>query len=278
MRKIFFAMSIMLVFMITAAVIIYDPANQAVIQNESITIDPGLVLVFGGGGNSGIVIGDSAAIVIDTKMMGSSEELYKLAKEKTGTKPLIVINTHYHRDHTSGNKYYKGSRILIGNYEKDFLLKNIDSENQPTDFVKDSLLIDLGNEKVHLYNLGRAHTYDDMVVYLSNRNILFTGDLIFNHTNPVLVEESGTRVQDWIKKLGIILEYWSGSKIVPGHGKIGDKEMVQSMRQYFIDMTDAVENPDKEKQLIEKYADWAKISGRTSPENTIAFIKKTEAK
>ena len=210
--------------------------------------------------------------------MGASEELYNTAKEKAGQKTMIVINTHYHGDHVKGNKLFKGSRIYIGSYEKGFLDKNIDAENQPTDFVKDSLLIDLGSEKVHLYNVGRAHTYNDLVVYLSNRNVLFTGDLIFNKINPVLKEESGARVSQWIHVLDTILSRWGDSKIIPGHGQAGNKEMVISLRQYFIDMTEAATDSNKENQLKDKYKDWTTFPGMTSPDKTIEYIKLHDAR
>jgi glyoxylase-like metal-dependent hydrolase (beta-lactamase superfamily II) len=247
-------------------------------QEEIVPIDQSLTLILGGGGNSGIILGDSAVVVIDTKMMGASEDLYKIAKEKAGPKPIIVINTHYHGDHVKGNKFFKGSRIYIGSYEKDFLHNNIDAENQPTDFVKDSLLIDLGSEKVHLYNLGQAHTFNDLVVYLSNHNVLFTGDLIFNKVNPVLKEESGASVSQWIQVLDMILSRWGDSKIVPGHGQAGNKSMVISLHQYFIDMTDAGIDSSKENQLKEKYKDWMTYTGMVSPEKTIEYIKRHNAK
>jgi glyoxylase-like metal-dependent hydrolase (beta-lactamase superfamily II) len=277
-KKIFVSIVIGLAVLLTGATILYYPAVRSMIQQETVPIDPSLTLVLGGGGNSGIILGDSAVVVIDTKMMGASEDLYKFAKEKAGLKPIIVINTHYHGDHVKGNNFFKGSKIYTGSYEKEFLHKNIDADNQPTDFVKDSLLIDLGSEKVHLYDLGRAHTFNDLVVYLSNHNVLFTGDLIFNKVNPVLKEESGARVSQWIRVLDTILNRWSGSKIIPGHGKFGDKEMVVSMRQYFIDMTAAAEDPRKENQLKNKYSDWMKLPGMSSPGKTIEYIKLTEMK
>jgi cyclase len=277
-KKIFISIGIGLALVLTGATIVYYPALHSMIQQETVPIDPGLMVVLGGGGNSGIILGDSTVVVIDTKMMGASEDLYKTAKEKAGQKPIIVINTHYHGDHVKGNKFFKGSKIYTGSYEKEFLHKNIDAENQPTDFVKDSLLIDLGSEKVHLYNLGRAHTFNDLVVYLSNRNVLFTGDLIFNKINPVLKEESGARVSQWIHVLDTILSRWGNSKIVPGHGIIGDKEMVVSMRKYFSDMTAAAEDPHKNNQLENKYSDWMKLPGMSSPGKTIEYIKMTEIK
>jgi glyoxylase-like metal-dependent hydrolase (beta-lactamase superfamily II) len=273
-KRIVISVGITLLVILIGGVIIFYPMIRFMTQKEIVQLDPSLTLMIGGGGNSGILIGDSAVIVIDTKMMSNSEDVYKYAKDKAGQKPIIVINTHYHGDHVKGNKFFKGDRIYIGSYEKEFLLKNIDPENQPTDFVKDSLLIDLGNEKVHLYNLGQAHTMNDLVVYLSNRHILFTGDLIFNRINPVLKKESGANVPRWIGILDTILSRWGDSKIVPGHGQVGDKEMVVSMRQYFIDMTAAVTDPSK----MDKYKNWMTMPSMASPEKTVEYIKSSETK
>jgi cyclase len=277
-KKIFIGIGIGLIVVIVCAGIFLYPTIRFMTEKETIHVDPNFTLVLGGGGNSGILVGDSAVVVIDTKMMGNSEDLYKLAKEKAGQKPIIVINTHYHSDHVNGNKHYKGSKIYIGNYEKEFLQKNIDTENQPTDIVKDSLLIDLGTEQVHLYNVGQAHTFHDLVVYLSNRHVLFTGDLIFNNVNPVLKEASGADVSQWIHVLELLMNRWGDSKIVPGHGPVGDKEMIVTMHQYFIDMTTAATDSSKEYRLIDKYSGWMTLPGMTSPQKTIEYIRMTDRK
>jgi cyclase len=277
-KKIFIRIGIGLLAVLLVAGIKFYPSIQFMLHKEIVQLDPTLTVVLGGGGNSGIIVGDSAVVVIDTKMMGNSEELYKLAKEKAGQRPKIVVNTHYHPDHVRGNKFFKGSKIYIGNYEKEFLQENIEPENLPTDVVKDSLTIDLGNEQVHLYNLGQAHTLNDVVVYLPNHNVLFTGDLIFNRVNPVLKDESRAKVSQWIHVLDIILSKWGNSQIIPGHGKIGDKEMVISMRQYFRDMTTAAMDPSKEKKLIEPYKDWMTLPNMSSPEKSIEYIKMSEMK
>jgi glyoxylase-like metal-dependent hydrolase (beta-lactamase superfamily II) len=113
---------------------------------------------------------------------------------------------------------------------------------------------------------------NDVVVYLSNRHILFTGDLVFNHINPVLKKESGANVSRWIALLDTIVTRWGDSKIIPGHGPVGNKEMVMSVRQYFIDMTAAVKDPG----MVDKYKDWMTMPGMASPEKTIDYIKNTE--
>jgi glyoxylase-like metal-dependent hydrolase (beta-lactamase superfamily II) len=278
MKKILLGIVIVLVVVVIGVIVAFYPALRSMFKTEVVQVDPGLTLVLGGGGNSGILVGDSAVIVIDTKMMGNSKELFEVAKQKAGTKTIMVINTHYHPDHVGGNKFFKGSRIYIGNYEKEFLRKNIDAENQPTDVVKDSLLIDLGNEKVHLYDLGQAHTWHDVVVYLENRRLLFTGDLIFNHVNPVLEKESGSSVSLWIRVLDVIRNRWENSRIVSGHGAIGGRELVEAERQYFQDMTAAALESGKESQMTEAYKDWLKLPGMSSPARTIEYIRMTEGK
>ena len=273
MKKILIIIGLGLVVLLAAAGIILYPSLKVMLHTEIIQLDPTLTVVQGGGGNSGIIVGDSAVIIIDTKMMGKSEDLFKLAKEKAGKKPLIVVNTHFHRDHVSGNKYYKGSPIYIGNYEKSFLEKNVDPENQPNQFVKDSCAINIGGDEVLLYDLGRAHTTHDLVVYLPKHGVLFTGDLVSNRINPVLKDESSANVTLWIGVLDTIVSRWSSSRIIPGHGNYGDKGIVLAMRQYFLDLTEAAKDPTKANQLTKKYSDWLTMPSMSSPEKTVEYIK-----
>ena len=272
-RKVLFIFGILIILVTAVFFLIMHHTYRAFMREETIPIDSKLLVVLGGGGNSGLLLTDSALVVIDTKMSGAAEKLFMLAKEKAGSKPVIVINTHYHGDHVGGNHFYKGSRIYIGSYDKDFLMKNIRPGDQPTDFVKDSLMLDLGDELLTLRNLGQAHTFDDMVVYLKNRKILFAGDLVQNHTNPFLIKESGADVDKWIKALGCIRCHYQVKMLVPGHGSLGDSTMVRDMKQYFDDMKTAASNPAQEKELVAKYKHWTAMPAMASPEKTISYIR-----
>jgi len=263
---------VLLVLIITAGFIFY-PAYHFFFQKETLQPDNKLTIISGGGGNSGVLVTDSAILVIDTKMGGDAEDLYKLVKQKAGNKPVMVINTHYHGDHTKGNHWFKGSKIYIGDYDKSFLQKEVDPENMPNIFVKDSLVLDLGNETIMMYDMGQAHTYHDMIVYLKNRKTLFTGDLVFHNINPVLKRNSGADLDKWIKVLGKIQSKLEVVTVVPGHGKTGGKELLASMKQYFEDMRTAANNPGKEKEMKEKYKDWMELPMMTSPGATIDYIR-----
>ncbi len=260
--------------LIVAGLVIYFlPAYSFFFNTEIDNIDVNLTIYRGGGGNSCLLVADSAVVVIDTKMMGSAEELYKMAKEKAGKKPIIVINTHSHGDHVKGNHYYKGSKIYIGNYDKEYLKREIAEENMPTDFIKDSLTLYLGNETVEIVNLGQAHTYNDMVIYLRSRKMLIVGDLVFNNVNPVLKTANGADVDKWMKILETILSKWEIKTIVPGHGILGGTEIARSLLQYFKDMKTAAADPAKESGIKTKYKDWTTLPGMASPSLTIDFIR-----
>jgi Zn-dependent hydrolases, including glyoxylases len=271
-KKILLGLAAVIILIVAGFFIFIYPLYRSFLKTETVQFDSSLTIVLGGGGNSGILVTDSAVVVIDTKMSKSAVALSKLVKEKAGKNKIIVINTHYHSDHINGNNLYKGSEIIIGNYEKDFLQKNVAPELFPNTFVKDSLILALGKDTLLLYNLGQAHTFCDMVVYLKGRKLLFSGDLIFEKMNPVLKKESGADIDKWIKVLDNILAR-DIKTIVPGHGKIGGKEIAVSLKQYFEDMKIAASDPAKEAELKAKYSAWFNMPFMASPDKTIQYIK-----
>jgi glyoxylase-like metal-dependent hydrolase (beta-lactamase superfamily II) len=273
-KRIILIIAIVLVVITAVGAILFYPAYRFMFQEGAHTVDKDLTIVQGGGGNSGVLITDSAVVVIDTKMGGDAEKLYNLAKSKAGTKKIIVINTHFHGDHVKGNLLYKGSDIYIGAYDQKFLQDNITPENMPNRFVKDSLTINCGNELICLYNLGQAHTWNDMVVLLKTRKVLFAGDLIFHKVNPFLNRESGAHVDKWIGALDQMLKIPGIEMVVPGHGPTGDRSMIESMRNYFLDMKAAAADPSKEKEMKLKYKDWMELPMMTSPGATMEYIRK----
>jgi glyoxylase-like metal-dependent hydrolase (beta-lactamase superfamily II) len=271
-RIILVAGIILVVLLVAAAVYIY-PTYKFFFQEGKVAVDKDLTIIQGGGGNSGILVTDSAVIVIDTKMSSDAEKLYQQAKEKAGRKKIIVINTHYHGDHVRGNHFYNGSDIYIGAYDEKFLKDDLSVENMPNRFVKDSIIINLGNEILCLYNLGQAHTWNDMIVLLKYRNVVFTGDLVFYHINPFLKKESGANVDKWIAALDKILRIPGITMFVPGHGQPGDRSIVEAERGYFEDMKAAANDPSKENTMKEKYKDWSEMPMMTSTGVTIDYIR-----
>ena len=74
-KKILLITGILLVVIIVFAVVYIYPSYKFFFTGGTIPIDKNLTIIQGGGGNSGILVTDSAVVVIDTKMSSDAEKL-----------------------------------------------------------------------------------------------------------------------------------------------------------------------------------------------------------
>jgi glyoxylase-like metal-dependent hydrolase (beta-lactamase superfamily II) len=242
---------------------------------HTVQYDPQLTLVLGGGGNSCILTSDSVVLVVDSKMKDAAKNLYDQVKQIAGNKPIILVNTHVHTDHTGGNSFYKGQTIIAGgNYDKDFWAKDAGAETMPTVWVKDSLVFKVSDETVTVLNLGfDAHTQSDVVVYLSNRKMLFAGDVVLNKAIPALFKKYDASSAGYLKAFDLMEKRFDIKTVVPGHGDIGGPEVIDNFRNYFRDMQTAAQDDSKKGELTAKYKDWNQIPIVMSPGATIRYMK-----
>lgn len=255
-----------------------------------VPIDNELTVVLGeGGGNSGILVSDSLVLVVDSKMGGAmgrlfgsagDKEFYKQVRRLAGNKPIVLVNTHIHADHAKGNYLYKGETIIAGgNYDKAMWAKENGDENMPTLWVKDSLTFKVGDETVTVLNMPfAAHTQSDVVVYLHNRKLIFTGDLVLNKKNPALFKRYNASSDGYLKAFDLMQQRFDIQTVVPGHGNIGGPWLIENFRQYFKDMQAVANNDPNKDELIDKYRRWTYIPFLMSPSVTAAYIAKEKGK
>jgi cyclase len=264
----------------TLYLIYLRPVMKTMEQTNVIKYDKDLTLIIGGGGNSGILVSDSLVIVIDTKMGDASEQLAKTVKELAGSKPILVVNTHYHSDHCGGNKYFEGQTILAGgNYTKEAWIKKGGEESMPNKWLKGEMDIKMGDDTATILNIDRnAHTESDVVVYLHKRKMLFAGDVILNKQVPALIGDIADPA-GYVEDFNMLTKRFNIEKVVPGHGPMGGIEIIENFRQYFSDMETAAKDDSKKSELVAKYKDWVQVPLIMSPGATISTIKKrNEAK
>ena len=251
------------------------PFMKAMKVMEVSTIDSTLTIFAGGGGNSGILSSDSLVVVIDTKVdQKSADSLYKLTKVIAGKKKILVINTHIHTDHVFGNKLFAGSDIWAGgNYTAEQWTKENGKEGVPNVWIKTKRDIPMGLDTLTVFNLGEnVHTASDVMVYSHRRKMLFTGDVVLNHTNPVLMGVADPLA--YIKTFDKLENTLIINAVIPGHGPIGGIEIINDFRTYFEDMKSAALDPSKKDAMKKKYNDWRGIPGAMSPGATIRKFEK----
>ncbi|MBS1684181.1 MAG: MBL fold metallo-hydrolase [Bacteroidetes bacterium] len=274
---------LLVVLAITAGVLylIYlRPFMNHMMVMETVHPDPQLTLVTGGGGNSGILTSDSAVLVVDTKMNKGATAFYEEVKKIAGNKPIIIVNTHIHSDHAKGNALYKGATIIAGaRYDKEQWASENGPGTLPGVWVSDSLILHLGDETVTILNLGfDAHTQSDVVVYLHNRQLLFTGDLVLNQQSPALFGRYCSSGRGYLAAFDTMESRFAIKTVVPGHGPIGGRDVIDTYRTFFQDMYVAALDHEKKPQLLTKYNTWWQIPFMMSPDATISYIEKEKQK
>lgn len=187
--------------------------------------------------NAGVVLGDGGPLLVDTCATERRTRRFLAAVgEVAGGAPVrIAVNTHLHGDHTYGNSLLPDSAVIVGHQATrdgliaDFLLADTPpiwspspdwgavGIRPPTVVVHDRLTIFAGTRPVELRHPGHpAHTHGDVVAWLPDDGVLFTGDLIFHEVTPLVFMGSvdgALRSLDWLAGFG-------AARVVPGHGAL----------------------------------------------------------
>lgn len=94
---------------------------------------------------------------------------------------------------------------------------------------KGTLSLTFGGRTVEFIEVGPAHSQGDAMAYLPNEKILFSADVLFIGSTPVMWAGP---VENWFAALDRILAL-DVDIIVPGHGPITDKEGVRQVKAYW---------------------------------------------
>ncbi|RXR26015.1 MBL fold metallo-hydrolase [Sphingobium fluviale] len=220
-----------------------------------------------GWNNAGLITDEDQSLLIDTlfglKLTG--EMLAVMADAVPAAKNIdFLVNTHNDADHIFGNQLVKGAHILASKAAADEFL-NVTPEDYrkifgnwqelgagahyihencaltvedaagvivtlPHEtFVKEKRL-KVGNKNVVLAAVGPAHSSGDVLVHSVEDRVVYTGDLLFNKSYPVLWEGS---IEGWIAACDHILSL-DVDVVMPGHGPIADKSSVTEFRTFMV--------------------------------------------
>ena len=202
-----------------------------------------LFMVSGIGGNIAVLANSGEALLIDAGSHLRTDELLAKVKELGCPKVGTLINTHWHFDHTDGNRNlaHAGASIIAQENTKKRLSSDTKMEifgitfpaappdALPATTFGEASTVEHGNERLHLTWVPNAHTDSDAYVHFEHADVIHTGDLVFNGFYP-LIDYS---TNGWIggqaagaQKVADLAK--SSTKIIPGHGPLADKQTVQN--------------------------------------------------
>jgi cyclase len=204
------------------------------------------------GANAGIIIGESAILVVDTLV--SAKEGQRLLKDikAISDKPIkYVVNTHYHLDHTFGNAEFAGlgtdiiSHINCADAMKKSAvdtLANADAYGltpedmegtrlvYPNITFTDKMGLDLGGLEVELIYIAPSHSKGSIVVLVPTEGVMFSGDILFADFHPYMADGD---IAGWQKTLDSITAL-NADKIIAGHGPLSTNKDLSDMKAYII--------------------------------------------
>ncbi|MBN2443159.1 MAG: MBL fold metallo-hydrolase [Spirochaetales bacterium] len=240
--------------------------------------DKELTIFVGGGGNSIVLRSENndQILIIDTKMMDYAKKMKEYIDDMGGNPEITIVNTHFHMDHVTGNENYPESKLITGDYPDEEWRKMTKQKHMPDIKIKpgDDYVMNIGTEVVTIKNMGHAHTSQDLIIYLKNRNILITGDILYQKRHPVLFESHGCDPDHWIDVINVLIKDYPGSVVIPGHGDITDESALVMLKEYFEEIKDAVGAKKKIADLRKKYNYLDGIPFMANFDTTLAYFKK----
>lgn len=101
------------------------------------------------------------------------------------------------------------------------------------------LSVFLGGQEVEVVHLGRAHTDGDALVHFPGLKVLHAGDLLFAGSYPYIGAEAGADTANWIAAIERAAS-WDVETVIPGHGRITDKQGFLKMAAYLSELREMV--------------------------------------
>ena len=196
-------------------------------------------------------------LLVDTGSAEAIGESLKVTIREVSEAPVRwVINTHSHGDHWLGNHAFADSDPeIIASEEAAGIIESEggtwrerinqmtggaagDSEIVvPETTVGETTERTFGNVAVTLRHVGNAHSPGDLVVHLTEQDVLLAGDVVFGEAAPATMDSD---VRHWIDTLEA-LEALEPKVVVPGHGRVGEAAILADLRGYLDTLWQTVE-------------------------------------
>jgi cyclase len=165
-------------------------------------------------------------IVVDTQFADTAAHLIEQLKNKSKKAFKLLVNTHHHGDHTSGNIAFKGivdtivahKNSLTNQKATALKSKNEDKQLYATETFDTNWSKKIGKEKITLHYFGAGHTNGDAIVHFEKANIVHMGDLVFNRRHPYIDRPGGANIANWITVLEkTVTTFNDDTKFICGH-------------------------------------------------------------
>jgi len=266
-------------FALAGMLAVYLYNRVTLLDHEALT--DSVYVIYGIGGNVAVLKTQRGAVIVDTMSFPiQGRRIRNLAEQLGGGPTQVVINTHYHSDHTHGNPAWPTGTHIVATERTRAYLEHFDSSfwegsaagTLPNDLFEESRELVVGGKTIRLFHPGRGHTGGDLVVLFVEDRVLHTGDLFFDRLYPNIDLEAGGSVQQWAGTLDRVLAL-EFDKVIPGHGPATDRARLLEFRRFIAELAAfARESAAAGKSLEQTLATADLESDRNFEEMSVPFL------
>ena len=237
--------------------------NAAPLETQRLAED--VTMLSGPGGSVVVLNGSDGKFVVDTFVAPAWPRLKK-ALDGLGNAPVkYVIDTHWHFDHTDNNAHLHaaGATVLAHENTKkrmsephdlpvlyrgpDGALAGLHFDPSPAEALPQQTFaacyeLQANGETIALQHVAPAHTDSDIYIHFQKANVISMGDLFFNGMYPYIDPGTGGKITGMIAAADKILSLaGNDTKIVAGHGPLGNKADLTKSRDMLVTSRDRVQ-------------------------------------
>jgi glyoxylase-like metal-dependent hydrolase (beta-lactamase superfamily II) len=224
-------------------------------------------VLMGAGGNIAVLSGRDGKLLIDAGFAGARRKITDALAGISSDPIKHLINSHWHFDHTDGNKWLHsaGATILAHENTRKHLSKTTRVEGWaftfppspadaiPTEVFTTEKTLDLNGAKIALKHYEPAHTDSDISVHFTDADIIHVADTFWNGYYPFIDYSTGGSIDGMIRATEANLAKVTDKMIViPGHGAVGDKEQLTFYRDLLVTVRDRVATLKKQGKTLDE--------------------------
>ena len=209
----------------------------------------------GSGGNIAVLTGKDGKLLIDSGFAVSKPRIVRALDNLSSDPITLLINTHWHVDHTDGNTWVHSAGAAILAHENtrkrlststrveawDYTFPPSPAGALPTTVFHDQHALRHNDTKIALKYYKPAHTDSDISVVFEEADVIHVGDTWWNGIYPFIDYSTGGSIDGMIRSAERNLAAVTAQTIiVPGHGPVGNKTSLTAYRDMLVAIRDNV--------------------------------------
>ena len=236
-------------FLSAALVLAAAPAAHtqdfAAARIETQKIRDGFYVLFAVGegvvaGNMAVSIGPEGLLVVDDQFSEMTPKYKAAIRELGGAEKIaFVINTHWHADHSDGNRALgpEGTWFIAHELSRQMMTKdnvvNLVTQQRPQPAhpaialpvitYDRSMRLHFNGQRIDLLHFGPAHTTGDTAVIFREHDVVHLGDVFNTAGYPFIDADNGGTLSGVIDFCaGVLEEIDENTVVIPGHGPVSN--------------------------------------------------------